>query len=811
MGRGVRGMMAAVGALFQRHRWLGDAVGIAVIVIVALLFLSPALKDGFGFGPADLGASASYLTRAPASATIHNHLIGDVIDQDVPWNTLDWQIVHHGSLPLWDSYTGTGLPQLFNFESAPLALPSLVGYLFPLSASFLITVLCKLLIAGTGTYVLCRVLRTGAIGATLGGVSFMLSGSFAGWLGWAVGGPVAWSGFIVAGAILAYRSRRRVRDLWLLALSVAFAVYGGFPEEYVLMGVVLVGVLAVGALGVLVVERRLAVRGLARVAAGSAAGFALSAPLWLPGISVLSHSARIGKHVDGQFPLHALTEVFTQGFYGLPITGSTWFGPANYVETAVYVGVVALVLAGVAVLVAWRRPFVVAMTLGAVGCVCVAYAIPGATWVPSFVSAIGLSSLPIHRILVLLGFPVAVLAGIGCDIVVKRFAEKGVRAALATATATVALCIGFLWTAVGDPGLSTLEASLRRQSLLWPTATIALFVVIWAGTVLARRLAPTARRHLGATIGAVLVAAQAAFLLFAGVGIYSYTKDMFPVTQDVATLQRIVGTHLFAADAPNVSCANPRPGRVGKPCGIRLWLGVGFIPNMQLGYQIDELGMHDPTIPASYFTAWPVPDAGQSYSGNLQFFAPSIDTVALAHRYGVSYVLVGPSLPVPAGMEPVAHLPITGGYLVLAKVPGSARFSFLAPPTSARVLGSSHPGDASYRLRVKVDKPTELVLRLTYLPGWHVTADGRALAVHRYEGSFLAVTVPKGTHTLVAHYWPRDLSYGIALALLALLALVLAPFAATFRRLGCAALASARRRFAGSRGASHEPAATPGA
>jgi hypothetical protein len=803
-------MTAAVAALFQRHRWLADAVGIAVIVIVALLFLSPALKDGFGFGPADLGASASYLTRGPASATIHNHLIGDVIDQDVPWNTLDWQIVHHGSLPLWDSYTGTGLPQLFNFEAAPLALPSLVGYLFPLSASFLITVLCKLLIAGTGTYVLCRVLRTGAIGATLGGVSFMLSGSFTGFLGWAVGGPVAWSGFIVAGAILAYRSRRRVRDLWLLALSVAFAVYGGFPEEYVLMAVVLGGVLAVGALGTLVVERRLAARGLVRVAAGSAAGFALSAPLWLPGISVLSHSARFGKDLDGQFPPHALTAIFTQGFYGLPITGSTWFGPANYVETAAYVGVVALVLAGVALLVAWRRPVVVAMTLGAVVCVGVAYEIPGATWVPSFVSAIGLSSLPIHRILVLLGFPVAVLAGLGCDIVVKRFAEKGVRAALVTATATVALCIGFLWTAVGDPGLSTLERSLRRQSLVWPTATIALLVVIWAGTVLTRRLAPTARRRLGATIGAVLVAAQAAFLVFAGVGIYSYTKDMFPVTRDVATLQRIVGTHLVAADGPNVSCANPRPGRVGKPCGIRLWLGIGFIPNMQIGYQIDELGMHDPTIPASYFTAWPVPDAGQSYSGNLQFFAPSIDTVALAHRYGVSYVLVGPGLPVPAGMEPVARLPInTGNYLVLAKVPGSARFSFLAPPTTARVLGSSHPGDASYRLRVKVDKPTELVLRVTYLPGWHVTADGRPLAVHRYEGSFLAVTVPKGTHTVVAHYWPRDLSYGIALALLALLALVLAPFAAFFRGLGCAALASARRRFARSRGASLEPAATP--
>ena len=365
-----------------------------------------------------------------------------MIDQDVPWNTLDWRIVHHGSLPLWDSYTGTGLPQLFNFESAPLALPSLVGYLFPLSASFLITVLCKLLIAGTGTYVLCRVLRTGAIGATLGGVSFMLSGSFAGWLGWAIGGPVAWSGFILAGAILAYRSRR-VRDLWLLAVSLAFAVYGGFPEEYVLMAVVLGGVLAVGALGVLVVERRLAVRGLTASPPGRPPGSPCRHRCGCRASRCSPTPCVFGKHVDGQFPLHALTEIFTQVFYGLPITGSTWFGPANYVKTAAYVGVVALVLAGVALVVAWRRPVVVAMTLGAVGCVCVAYAVPGATWVPNFVSAIGLSSLPIHRILALLGFPVAVLAGIGCDIVVKRFAEKGVRAALATATAAVALCIGF--------------------------------------------------------------------------------------------------------------------------------------------------------------------------------------------------------------------------------------------------------------------------------------------------------------------------------------------------------------------------------
>jgi hypothetical protein len=786
-------------AAVHRHRWVADAVGVAVVVLVALLYLSPALKDGFSFGPGQLGASASYLTRDIVTTPIHNHLIGDVIDQDVPWNTLDWQIVHHGSLPLWDSYAGTGLPQLFNFESAPLALPSLVGYLFPLSASFLITVLGKLLIAGIGTYVCCRVLRAGPVGATLGGVTFMLSGSFTGFLGWAVGGPVAWSGFIVAGVVLAYRSRRRVRDLWLLAGSVAFAVYGGFPEEYVFMGVTLLGILGVAALVILAKKRRLATRGLARVGAGFAGGIALSAPLWLPGVALLAHSARLDKDLDGQFGLRAIAEVFTQGFYGLPTLGSTWFGPANYVESSAYVGVIALVLAGVAILIAWRRPAVVGMTLGALGCVLVAYAV-GGTWVEHLVNRLGLESLPIHRILIVLGFPIAVLAGLGCDIVVKRFGERGVRLAFGGMTAAVAVVIGFMWRAVHDHGLTSLEQSLRRSSLIWPSATIGLLVVAWAGVLVVGRLGAPARRRFAALLGAALVSAQAAFLVFAGVGFNSYSTDLFPVTPMVSTVQRIVGTSLLGSDGPNTTCANPPPTRVGLPCGIRQWLGIGFIPNIQLGYGVDELAMHDPTIPESYFSNWPVPDSGQAYIGNLQFFAPSINTVALARRYGVSYVLVGPGLPVPAGMKKVAVLTLANGaHLELAKVPDAAKFTFAAPHSQAEVVSTRHPSDARYTLTVRVKRPTELVLRITDVPGWHVTADGRPLAVHGYEGSFLEVTVPAGTRSVVAYYWPRDLTYGIVLALLALLALVLWPFLPAFRSLGVTALASTRRRAASRR------------
>ena len=575
-------MTARCLASARRRRWLPDAAGIAFVVFVALLYLSPALKDGFSFGPADVGVSTSYLTRDLGTTPIHNHLTGDVIDQDVPWNTVDWTIVHAGSLPLWNSYEGTGMPQLFNFESAALALPTLIGYLFPLTASFLVTVLGKLLLAGIGTYVCCRVLRTGALGATLGGVSFMLSGSFSGWLGWAVSGPVAWSGFLLAGIVLCARSRRQLRQIWLLAGSVAFAVYGGFPEGYVLLGGVLGAVAAVAAVGT-ALRRRLAWRGLARVGIGVGAGLALAAPLWLPGISVVARSARLGKDLDAQLPIHLATLFLAQGYYGLPIAGSTWFGPSNYVESAAYVGVVALVLGLVALAVAWRRPIVVALGLGVVGGVLFVYHTAGYL-VPHLLNRVGLSGLAVGRTLPLLAFFLAVLAGIGGDAVVRRAGERGVRIALGAATAAVAVVIGLLWRTVDAPDLLSTYQDLRRASLLWPSATIALLVAVWLGVTFPGRLAAPGRRRLGAAVGVALVASQAAFLLFAGVGENSYATRPFPTTPYVAEVEKVVGSGLLGIDGPNVTCGNIPPTRVREPCGVRLWAGIGFIPDIEDGY-----------------------------------------------------------------------------------------------------------------------------------------------------------------------------------------------------------------------------------
>ena len=760
----------------------GDLLALAWIVVVAAAYLSPALKDGAAFGPADLGRGLSLLTRIlPVAPPLHNTINGDTITQGVPWNTLDWRLVHHGELPLWNALSGTGMPQMFNFESAPLSFPTIVGYLAPLSASFLVTVAAKLVVAGTGAYVCCRVLGTGPLAGAFGGTSFMLAGAFSGWLGWSVDGPVAWAGWILAACVLAYRSRGRVREVVLLAVTVAFSLYAGFPESYVLLAIGLGVVLVAAGLATVAARRSVASRGVARLAAGVVAGGLLAAPLLLPGVSLLSGSARNGKDAATGIPLHLAPLLLAQGFYGLPIAGSTWFGQVNYYETAAYVGVAAIVLALTAAVVHWRRPAVVGLVASVLVGLLVVYQLGAGAPVQHLLSHLGLSAVALQRMQMVLELPVAVLAALGLEAVLRRWRARSVRVALAVSTAAVLAALALMWTKVATarlpptvnpplhpPSVATLE-SLRRSSLIWPTATIVLVLVLLAAaSVLARRVPDRRAMAAGAAGGLALLGAQSAFLLFAGVGLNSYSHDSFPMTPAVATLRSVVGSKLVGLDDGNVDCGSASP-RNGPFCGVRFWRGAGFYPEMNIGYSVAELGVHDPMTPQAYFDAWPVANAEQVSPINLNLFVPDVDTVALARRYGVAYVLALPGLAAPPGMRLVAT--VAGEHLYA--VPGAARFSFAASAagSGAAVTGVAHPGDARYVVDVRTRAAARLEVRVTDVTGWHASADGRPLAIETAAGDLMSVEVPAGAHVVVLDYWPRRLSEGILLAAAALVAL----------------------------------------
>ena len=131
----------------------------------ALAVLAPVLAHGSSFGSYDVLSQFGVL-RQPG-VVVHNLQAGDQSDQIIPWATLAWTQVHHGQLPLWNPYEALGMPLAFNWQTAAFSVPSLIGYLFPLHLAFTVQVIVTLVIAGTGMYALCRVLRLGHAGLRL--------------------------------------------------------------------------------------------------------------------------------------------------------------------------------------------------------------------------------------------------------------------------------------------------------------------------------------------------------------------------------------------------------------------------------------------------------------------------------------------------------------------------------------------------------------------------------------------------------------------------------------------------------------------
>ena len=67
-------------------------------------------------------------------------------------------------LPLWNPDSVLGTPLAFNWQSGVFSLPALLGYLFPLHLAYTVQVMATLVIAGTGVYVLGRLLGMGVLG-----------------------------------------------------------------------------------------------------------------------------------------------------------------------------------------------------------------------------------------------------------------------------------------------------------------------------------------------------------------------------------------------------------------------------------------------------------------------------------------------------------------------------------------------------------------------------------------------------------------------------------------------------------------------
>ncbi len=733
-----------------------DVVGILFTVACAAIVLIRALRPGVSLGPFDL------LTRFGLTyqrgVVVHNAIVADQIQQFVPWTDLAWHQVHSGILPLWSQYNVLGTPLAFNWQSSVFSVPELVGYLFPVSAAFTAVVLTKLVIAGTGAYVLCRVLGLGPLSAAFGGTVFELSGPMIVHAGWPHTSVTCWAGWILAAAVLLMRGRHRLRHTVMLAVVVALAVYGGHPESLVVLG----GTVLVFVAVYLAVRARSAQGAVARpirdlVVAG-VCGLGLAAPLLLPGAQLALNSVR--RYGSGQpaFPVTQVPNVLVAGLQGPDF------------KTAAYVGVIALVLAVVGTRLAWHRPEVPALAVAVV-----------VTAVLTFVGAVDriLASLPggktitWSRAVMPMALAIAVLGAFGLDALLRAAHERVViRWAVGGFVGAGAVLAGLL-VAI-QLGVSPVAAH-HKGTLIWPAAQVVVGLGLvaalgWWGRPASHGQAPR-RPSIRVIVAAVLLAVETGFLLSAGVPFWSVSSGYFAPNPAVTALQDAVGSSLVGyGTCRPLEYLTSNPGEVG----IR--------PNANIGYGIHEFVVYDPILPRSYYQSWLAVSGVHSPAAltTLGVFCARITTATQARIYGVSYVL-----------EPAHHVGPRGsvfdgtiGREMLYRIPGSASATLVPPPAHRATLPTdaagvpvavTHSGPASWRVVVNSSTSQMLRLRLSAVPGWQATIDGHPLALRTWAtGAMLEANVPPGRHVVELRYWPSLFSVGIGLALGTVLALVLA-------------------------------------
>jgi hypothetical protein len=756
-------------------------------MLAGLATLAPALRHGVDLGTFDL--LSRYGLAAHHGVIVHSSQRGDQIDEMIPWTNLAWSQVHGGHLPLWNQFNGLGLPLAFNWQAATFSLPALVSYAFPLHLAYTVQVFTTMAIAGTGVYLLGRALGLGVLASTLSATCFEIGGTFFGWLGWPHAGVASWGGWLLAAAVFVLRGRHRVRWVVLLAFVVAFMVYAGQPEVLFLMGsvgVVFVTVLLVrranwaGSSGPIV--RPVLDLGIAVVA-----GLALAAPLILPGLQLLGHSVRVGRASFEALPVHNLAYFIAQGFDGLPITGSQWFSTLAYGETAAYIGVIAVVLAVTAVARRWRRPEVMALTVVAVLAAALVF-VPPVVYVMERLPAF--NHLLWNSALLPLGLALAVLAGVGMDTVVRSYRERTVLAWAGGGFVVAMVVLLGIW-AFGGGDLTARDAALRSHSLVWPTVeTLAGLLVVGGLALVVRRTIPDTahwgpRWSAGQWGGLVLLGVTTLFLVASGGQLWSSSSQYFPSSPAVVSLQKAVGSAVVGFG--DRTCFVPPTFGILQEANIPPTLGI--LPQANIAYGVREFDSYDPITPESYFTSW-FETTGQSASTLLpgpSAFCPAVTTASAARRYGVGFVLVAHGHPGPRGAvfdrvianEDLYRIPGAAAATLSALSPSGQMPSANAPGQPAPV---THPGPAAWKLVTRATTPQVLRLRLTDVPGWHATIDGRPLALERFSGVMLEARIPPGRHTIELHYWPPAFTAGIVLALCSLFGLVLAVVIATIRR-----------------------------
>jgi hypothetical protein len=354
-----------------------------------------------------------------------------------------------------------------------------------------------------------------------------------------------------------------------------------------------------------------------------------------------------------------------------------------------------------------------------------------------------------------LDFTLAVLAGIGLQVLLDHYERRATRIAWWGSTLFLSLVVAILWSNHSRAHMSSIDARIQATSFKWAGAQLGVLMLI--GVVLS--LAPRHRSWFAVRLrsaltiaAALLLAVEAAFLLTATPSLWAAADESFPVTPAVARLKAVVGeARIGFASCPSVVDVPP----------------LGILAESNNAYGLSEISAYDPILPTSYFRSYYAALGQPAVIAGRGGFCPSLSTGALARHFGVSFVLASSGSAPPSG----TIFKETVGGEDLYEVPGAGIITVQpdtmspdSPEATVATLSSNMNDPASLRTVVDIATPSILYVHVTNYDGWSATMDGRNLPLSTWAQTMLKASVPPGRHVIVMRYRPRTFTAGLILA-----------------------------------------------
>lgn len=739
----------------------------------------------------------------------------DNVRQMLPYKMFTKESLTHGSLPLWNPYLFAGSPHIAMLQPAFFYPGTLLDLLLPLTQSWTFLVLMQPIIAGVLMYVFLRALHLSPRASLVGAVSYAYCGWMIAW--WEefliVVHSIIWLPLALYGVLLIWQNRKRY-GFFIVTIAFTLSMLAGFTQSTIYLA------LSIAAWSIALWARGKDTKNLYIVGSALLISLLLTAVQWIPTLETYLLSPRSVDDASYIFsahllPLTHLVTLFAPDFWGNPGTYNAFGNPGFYQERIIYLGLVPLFLALIALihvkkqeLTFWKYFTVITYSM--------VFAIP-TSWIWYTLHIPIISAMQPTRIMMVTSLGASILAAYGFEILAQKKNLRiltiptfciGVIALSAWAWVARAYILSHRCPIVPDillrfclkPNSTALNdllpySSITLRNLIVPTATLVLLLA--ALYIFHRRTK---------VLWILLIALHLTTMgYFAQKYLYfSPASNLYPPSAVITAVQDRIGTsrawaygnatiennmlsYFHIASPEGYTPFFPKQfgelmGAIGKKGGINSAIGRSDV-TLKIADETETMDSNPYRL--RLMSLLGVRYIMESKNGEhkdlytpVQRFPPSLFTLAWENKDWRlwNYTNALPRTFI-ATKTQVLHTDTEFGAFLFDHNTDLLKTIAVREPIDMQGADPAATGTATITsylpntvvIQTKQSSPGVLFLSDSYYPGWYAYVDGVQTKIYEADYAFRAVALPKGNHIVEFRYEPVSWKIGIMVSILGII------------------------------------------